>query len=253
MFHFFSFIILFSLSVLGSIPTEQFYYETALQPDKDFIRKNQQVIAERAHESENYWGVHLSEKVKIEIQPVSENPYLFQCSRIYDSNHIYAQSPDSLRHLNGPQRKAFNSRCLSTGYADLTSTIIHEYNHILHLRYVGSGPNPVRWVWEGAAQYLSREVQSEPTRRSYSFSLRDFTSINLCKSVPPEDLTSEVGGLAVSYYESTKPKVLLSLAKAQNPNEVKKVLDANRLPCVLSKNILLGELKRNLPDESRLR
>lgn len=253
MFQFLISAIFLSIAALGSIPSDPFYFETALQPDKEFVRKNQQLIVERARESENYWGIHLREKIKIDIQPVSENPYLFQCSRIYDSNHIYAQSPDSLRHLNGPQRKAFNSRCLNSDYTDLTSTIIYEYNHILHLRYVGSGPNPARWVWEGAAQFLSGQVQSEPTRRSYSFSLRDFNSINLCKVVPPEELTSEIGGLAISYYENTKPKVLLSLAKAQNPSDVKRILESNHLPCTLSRNILLGELKRSQTESRILR
>lgn len=244
MSNFILFIQFFSFAAMASIQPAQFNFETSLQPDKEFIKKNQQLIVMRAHEAENYWGIHVNEQIKVEIQPVSENPYLFQCSRIYDSNHIYAQSPDSLRHLNGPQRKAFNSRCLNTNYSDLSSTIIHEYNHILHLRYVGAGPNPLRWVWEGAAQFLSGQIQSEATRRSYSFGLREFNSINLCKGLPPEDLTSEIGGLAISFYENTKPRVLLSLAKAKNPKEVKEILENNQLPCKLSKEILLGELKR---------
>ena len=243
----FSIIQLSQEAARASIPSNisQFNFETSLQPDKDFVKKNQYAIVERAHEAEDYWGVHLNEQIKIEILPVSENPYLFQCSRIYDSNRIYAQSPDSLRHLNGPQRKAFNARCLNSSYADLTSTIIHEYNHILHLRFVGAGPNPLRWIWEGAAQVLSKQIQSEATRRSYFFSLREFEAINLCKSLPAEELINEIGGLAVSYYENTKPKILLSLGKARSVAEVKSILDAHQLPCTLSREVLLGELRRS--------
>ncbi len=238
-------LIFLCFKAFGLIPEAPFIFETTLQPDKDFIQKNQQEILQRARQSEDFWGVHLSEKIKVEVQPVSENPYLFQCARIYDSNRIYAQSPDSLRHLNGPQRKAFNSRCLNSGYADLTDTIIHEYNHILHLRYVGSGPNPLRWVWEGAAQFISKQIQSEATKRSYSFALKEFEAIDLCKALPPEELINEIGGLAISYYESSKPRILLSLAKVRSASDVKGVLVANQLPCLLTREILLGELKRS--------
>lgn len=114
--------------------------------------------------------------------------------------------------MKDEEKKDFNAFCITRSYDDLYYTLIHEFTHSLTHINTNTGKIP-RWIWEGIAVSFSGQLEYTSMRKGLISRLKKYKKINICNSNISNKDVYFLGGAVISYLESLKPKLTLSLVK----------------------------------------